>query len=85
MSVIMTKELIYEHTFGVATNAINSSQCIILGFKFKDLKKGWINRVENKVISNSSFELFKLLQGVTGRSNQLTVINNFKLREKGIK
>ncbi len=85
MSVTMTRELIYEHSFGETTNAINSSQCIILGFEFKDLKKGWLNRVENKVISDSSFELFKLLKGVVGRSNQMTVINNFKEKRKDTK
>jgi len=81
MSVTMTKELIYKYSLGEKTNAINSSQCIILGFEFKELKRGWIHKVKGKVISSASFELFKRLKGIRGKKNQLRVIDNFKSKK----
>ncbi len=84
MSVVMTKELIYKYSLGEKSNAINSSQCIILGIEFKDLKKGWVHKVEGKVISDASFELFKLLRGAKGKKKQLKIIENFKSKQKGL-
>lgn len=76
--IIITKEFIEEHTKNKNTNGINASQCLILGFKFKDLKKGWKDRAKDKVISNASAELFKRLKGVVGKRNQQLIIDDFK-------
>lgn len=78
MPVIVTKDFIEKHT-GIG---INASQCKILGFEWKELTKGWRDRVENSVISNASAELFRRLKGAQGKKNQSKIIQEFKLELK---
>jgi len=77
----VTKEWLLKYTSSEHTG-INSSQCIILGFEFKDLRRGWVSRVEGMVLSNASAELFELLHGVAGKKKQSVVISDFKSRKE---
>ena len=81
MSVVVTKEFIKDN---INIGSITKSQCKILNIEYKDIRKGWMSKVEGLVISNASAELFKNLKGVVGRKNQEQIIREFKYT-KGIK
>ena len=80
--VRVSRDFIHEFTTKDSECAINSSKCLILGFKFGDLHKGWISRVDGMIISDASAELFKRLKCVRGKKEQKKVIDLFK-RERG--
>ena len=84
MSLKVTKEFIVKNTTNEESgiSAINSPQAKILGLEWGEIVSGWRNKVIGKVISNRSAELFILLNGVRGKQNQKTLINNFKNTNK---
>jgi hypothetical protein len=76
---IIDKEFILECTMNKKTGikSINQSQCRILGFEFKDLKKGWTERFIGYELSDYNAKLFRYLKGVSGKANQEYLIKQF--------
>ncbi len=75
---IVTRDWIVKYTKSEHNTGVNNSQCIILGFPFSELRTGWIDRAEGKVISNASARLFELLHGARGKKAQQRIIADFK-------
>jgi len=62
--------------------AINSSQAKILNLEWSDITSGWKEKVIGTRISDVRAELFVLLRGVSGKKNQIKVIESFKKRRR---
>ena len=76
MDITIDEEFIRKYAFSnKGVSNINNSQCVILGYTFNTMPKGWVYK-EYKV-SEKDAELFIKLSGIKGKNNQKQVIDRF--------